>query len=149
MKSDFCISVLPPRPPHTIPTVLHPTPSVLYIYLIYYSPENSTFPKVLFSGAFVCCCFFLSVTPQFFTRNIQDTSTKLSRIICRPPEKIKFEYHDSNSLLWLDKSKNPILYLDLDLEISVPSRSLDVLSGIFQHVYSWRSVTLLTIASWI
>ena len=33
-----------------------------------------------------------------FTRNIQDTFTKLSGIICRPPKQIKFEYHDSSSL---------------------------------------------------
>ena len=55
---------------------------------------------------------FLSLIAQFFTRNIQDTSTKLSCIICRPPEQIKFEYHDSNSLLWLDKSKKTILWVE-------------------------------------
>ena len=71
---------------------------------------------------------FLSKKPQFFTRNIQDTSAKLSGIICRPPEQIKFEYHDSNSLLWLDKSNKEIL--DLDSERSMPSLSVDVLSEI-------------------
>ena len=53
---------------------------------------------VLFSVASVCCCFFVSVMSQFFTKYIQDTSTKLSGIICRPPQQIKFDYHDSNSL---------------------------------------------------
>ena len=66
---------------------------------------------------YVVDVFFLCPYPHsFFTRNIQDTSTKLSGIICRPPEQIKFEYHDSNSLLWLEKSKKPILDLDLDFE---------------------------------
>ena len=50
---------------------------------IYYCPENSVFPKVLFSVAFVCCAIFVS-NSTFFTRNIQETSTKLSGIICRP-----------------------------------------------------------------
>ena len=42
-------------------------------------------------------------------------------MICRPPEQIKFEYHDSNSLLWLDKLKKNNFrfrfraYLDLRL----------------------------------
>ena len=53
---------------------------------------------IVFSCVCCCFCFFVSVTPQFFTRNIQDSSTKLSGIICRPPEQIKFDYHDSNSL---------------------------------------------------
>ena len=78
---------------------------------------------------------FLSLIPHIFIRNIQDISTKLSGIICRPPEQIKFEYHDSNSLLGLDKSKKPILDLDLDLKLSMPSSTLDVMSGILQHVY--------------
>ena len=74
----------------------------------------------------------MSLIALFFTRNIQDTSTKLSGIICRPPEQIKFEYHDSNSVLWLDKSKKPSLDFDLDLEHSLPSRSMDGNSG-FLH----------------
>ena len=75
--------------------------------------------------------YFVHIT-TFFTRNIQDTSNKLAGIICRPPEQIKFEYHDSNSLLWLEKSKKKFLDLDLDLDLvhSMPSRSLDGLSGI-------------------
>ena len=98
-----------------------------YFYLICFLRE------VLFSVAFVCCCcccfgFLLSISPQFFTRNIQDTSTKLSGIICTPPEQIKFEYHDSHSLLWLDKSKKPIIDLDLDLELSLPPQSMDGMS---------------------
>ena len=51
---------------------------------------------------------------QFFTRNIQDASTKLSGIICRPPQQIKFDYHDSNSLpvalrmhRWVDLCDHP------------------------------------------
>ena len=61
--------------------------------------------KLRFSEGIVfnSVCMFMSITPHFFTRNIQDTSTKLSGIICGPPEQIKFEYHDSNSLLWLEK----------------------------------------------
>ena len=52
---------------------------------------------------FSCVCmlllvFFVSLILQFFTRNILDTPTKLSGMICRPPEQIKFDYHDSNSL---------------------------------------------------
>ena len=71
----------------------------------------------------VVCWVFLSISSKFFTRNIQDTSTKLSGIICKPHEQIKFEYHNSYSLLWLDKSKKPILDLDLDLErISICGR---------------------------
>ena len=43
--------------------------------------------------------FCVSVIPQCFTRNIQYTSTKLAGIlICRPPEHIKLDFHDSNSL---------------------------------------------------
>ena len=41
--------------------------------------------------------FFVSISLQCFTRNIQDTSTKLSSKICRLPEQIKFEYYNSNS----------------------------------------------------
>ena len=50
----------------------------------------------LYIVLFFCVC--VSISPQFFTRNIQDTSTKLSGIICRPPQQIKFDYHNSNSL---------------------------------------------------
>ena len=69
-------------------------------------PPGKLSGKLRFSIGIVfsCVCmlllflFFVSEIPQFFTRNIQDTSTKLSGIICRPPEQIKFDYHDSNSL---------------------------------------------------
>ena len=103
-------------------------------YLIYYSPENSVF----FGRYCVQLCLyvvsFLSLIAQFFTRNIQDTSTKLSGIICSPPEQIKFEYYDSDSLLWLDKSKKPILHLDLDLERPLPPQSMDGMSGFLHDV---------------
>ena len=127
---------------------LHKTKTNKYRGFISSSPENSVFPKVLFSVAFVCWVgFFFGgggvYNTTVFIRIIQDTPNKLSGIICRPPEQIKLQYHDSNSLLWLDKSKKPILYLDLNLEHSMPSRSLDELSETLQHVYSW-GVTLLT-----
>ena len=83
--------------------------------------ENSVFRKVLFLVAFVCC--FQSLTPHFFTINIQDTSTKLSGIICRPPEQIKFEYHDSNSLQWLEKSK--ITHFQIQIQIQCVQCHLD------------------------
>ena len=40
-------------------------------FACFYRPENIVFPWVLFLIAFVCCCcFFVSVMSQFFTRNI-------------------------------------------------------------------------------
>ena len=104
---------------------------------------------------FSCVCmlllgvFLVSISHQFFTRNIQDTSTKLSGIIYRPPEQIKFKYYDSNSLLWLDKSKNPILNLDLDLELSMPSLWLDWLSAILQGALFSKQRDLPTRAHYV
>ena len=47
---------------------------------------------------------FLSEMAQFFTRNIQDTEIKISGIICRPPEQIKFAFKTymvaDNCLAW-------------------------------------------------
>ena len=76
---------------------------------------------VLFSVAFVCCWFFVLHNHIFFTRNIQYTSTKLSGIICRLPQQIKFEYYNSNSLLWLDLSN--FIFLERYIPVLSPTNS--------------------------
>ena len=97
--------------------LLYCVPHKLKSLLLYLLPPEG----IVFSCVCMLGFFFVSNTTVFLQEIIQDTSTKLSGIICRPPEQIKFEYHDSNSLLWLHESKKPILDLDLDLELSMPS----------------------------
>ena len=95
---------------------------------------------------FSCVCMLLFFVPNttHFYKKYSRYLNQTSGIICRPPEQIKFEYHDSKLVLWLEKPRNPFLDLDLDLVRSMPSQSLDGLSGILhggQPVckHSWGS----------
>ena len=80
--------------------------------------------KISVGIVFSCVCMLLIFCfsiPHFFTRNIQYTSTKLSGIICRLPQQIKFEYYNSNSLLWLDLSN--FIFLERYIPVLSPTNS--------------------------
>ena len=86
------------------------------------------FREVLCSVAFVCCFIFVSNSTVFYKKYSRYLNQTFRHNFCRPPEQIKFKYHDSNSLLWLDKAKKLILDLDLDLERSLLPQSMDGMS---------------------